>query len=126
MADLLAGVVVGVVVFQTAILAPTVFKTLEAEPAGRLLRALFPRFFRLLAVLGAATLASLWLSGGGTGLRYLLAGLTVVLSIACAALVPATNRARDADDRAAFRRLHTASVVMTLAILLANLALPLV
>lgn len=126
MSGLLAGVVVGVVVFQTAILAPTVFKTLEPEAAGRLLRALFPRFFRLLAALGATTSLALWLSDDGTALRYLLAGLTVVLPTVCAALVPATNRARDADDRPGFRRLHTASVVMTLVVLLANLALPFV
>ena len=50
--SLLSGVAVGVILFQTAVIAPTVFKGLGAEHAGPFLRKVFPKFFMILMVLG--------------------------------------------------------------------------
>ena len=38
MTNYFAGIAVGVIILQTMIFAPTIFKTLEMEPAGKLLR----------------------------------------------------------------------------------------
>lgn len=59
MRDLCVGVVIGVII-QTVVFAPTIFTTVEAAPEGKLLRALFPKFLRLLILLGALTLLALW------------------------------------------------------------------
>lgn len=126
MVSLLAGVVVGIILFQTAALAPTIFRTLDPESAGLLLRALFPKFFRLLAALGVATVAVLWIQSPTSALRLALGGVIVVLPIICAAIIPATNRATDEGDTSRFRALHTASVVLTLLVLGAAAALPFV
>ena len=56
MPGFLAGITVGLIIMQTMVLAPTLFRTLEMGPAGTLLRALFPKFFLLLAALGLITL----------------------------------------------------------------------
>ena len=48
--------------------------------------------------------------------------LTLLLSLVCAMLVPATNRAADKDDSQAFNRLHRISVSLTVVVLVANLA----
>ena len=61
MQDFLAGITVGAIILQTAIFAPTIFTTIEAQPAGKLLRALFPKFFKLILVLGVAAVACLLL-----------------------------------------------------------------
>lgn len=121
-----SGVVVGVIVLQTAILAPTIFRSLEPGPAGTLLRAMFPKFFRLLAVLGVGSVVATALSAEPGVLRFAVGAMTVGLPVACAALVPATNRATDRGDSATFKKLHTLSVVMTLAVLGANIAMPFV
>ncbi|MEM8835945.1 MAG: DUF4149 domain-containing protein [Planctomycetota bacterium] len=126
MQNFISGVVVGVIVLQTAVLAPTIFKSLEAGPAGVLLRAMFPKFFRLLAVLGVGSLVAVALSSDPSAGQYAVGGLTVVLPVVCAMLVPATNRATDRGDSATFTKLHTLSVVMTLAVLGANIAMPFV
>ena len=124
MPNFFAGLVVGIILLQTAIFAPTIFTTIEAAPAGKLLRALFPKFFRLLIVLGVITLIALAVSGGGSPLQYIVAGLTVALPAVCAVLVPVTNRATDQGDKETFKRLHTLSVVLTMLVLLGNIALP--
>lgn len=113
-----------VIILQTMIFAPTIFKTLEMEPAGKLLRALFPKFFRLLALLGFITLVSLALEEDTCWVRYLLGALTLACPIICALLVPATNRATDAGDKTRFKVLHTVSVALTVIVLLSDIALP--
>ena len=42
--ELLSGVISGMILFQTAIVAPVVFTTLDAENASKFLRKIFPRF----------------------------------------------------------------------------------
>jgi len=126
MQNLLAGVVVGVIILQTMVFAPTIFTTLEAAPAGKLLRALFPKFFRLLIVLGAANLVALWFTDGASPLQYVMAGTTVVLPLTCALLVPATNRATDEGAKRRFKILHFISVALTVLVLGANIAIPFV
>ncbi len=124
MTNYFAGIAVGVIILQTMIFAPTIFKTLEMEPAGKLLRALFPKFFRLLALLGLITLVSLALEEDTCWVRYLLGALTLACPIICALLVPATNRATDAGDKTRFKVLHTVSVGLTVIVLLSDIALP--
>ena len=126
MSSYFAGIAVGVIILQTMIFAPTIFKTLEMEPAGRLLRALFPRFFRLLAVLGLIILGSLALREETSWAAYLLGAVTVACPIVCALLVPATNRATDAGETKRFKFLHTVSVLLTLVVLGSAIALPFV
>ena len=42
---LFSGLVVGIIVFHTAIIAPTVFRSLTLDDAGTFLRTVFPKFF---------------------------------------------------------------------------------
>ena len=121
-----AGITVGVIVLQTMIFAPTIFTTIEAAPAGKLLRALFPKFFKLLCVLGVASLISS-LTGEDPGIvRPVIAVATIVFPIVCIVIIPSTNRATDRGDKATFKKLHTLSVVLTLILLLGNIAVPFV
>ena len=118
--ELLSGVIAGMILFQTAIVAPVVFTTLDAENASKFLRKIFPRFFMVIFILGISALivSSVFLSIKG----IVIAAVTAISMIISYLVVPATNRARDEDRSAAFRRLHTLTVVLTLFTLLANLS----
>lgn len=120
---------VGAIVFQSAIVAPAVFVDLDADSARRFLRTLFPRFFKLGVVCGLLMgIAVVLLATNGSWaspLRVIAAatGIMLVLELASLWLVPRINAARDAgaaaEDR--FARLHRASVLMTVIILLLGL-----
>lgn len=120
---------VGAIVFQSAIVAPAVFVDLDADSARRFLRTLFPRFFKLGIVCGVlmGTAVLLLAANGGwsSPLRMIAAatGTMLVLELISLWLVPRINAARDAgavaEDR--FARLHRASVLMTVVILLLGL-----
>ena len=117
-AILLSGIAAGAILFQTSIIAPTVFKALNPPQAKVFLRTVFPKLFNMLAALGLIMLILFFL---GMGNVY-VALITITLSLICGMLVPATNKARDEGNVQMFRNLHTVSVVLTMIVLLSNLS----
>lgn len=126
-----AGVWIGAIVFQSAVVAPAVFVDLDEGTARSFLRTLFPRFFRLGLVCGALMLAALLGFGTSAGwsttviLLALLATAMIILEAISLAMVPSINAARDAGQagHARFVRLHRISVLLTVAILLLGITI---
>lgn len=120
------GMIVGIIVLQTAIVAPTLFKNLDIKDFGKVIRALWPKFFVFLSVLGAATLVALFLEDAASTARYVIAGMTTLFAVVCYAIIPATNRATDEGNQKLFDILHKTSVYLTVIMLLINIAYPFV
>ena len=118
LAILLSGIAAGAILFHTAIIAPTVFKTLGPAEVKIFLRAVFPKLFNLLVFLGIIMLVLFFF---GMGSIY-VALTTTILPLVCGKLVPATNKARDEGNDIAFKRLHSISIVLTIVVLLSNLS----
>ena len=117
-----AGTWIGAIVFQSAVVAPTVFVDLDESAARVFLRRLFPRFFRLGLICGVLMLVGLALVGFDAPNALPIAALTAAMLILEAAslwMVPAINAARDAGaaGKARFDRLHRLSVLFTVVIL---------
>ena len=116
---LLSGLICGVILFQTAIIAPSIFKVLSPDNAGPFLRTIFPKLFMFVAVLSLVGFVLSFISSNTTGLIVFFGSLLFMLI--CYYIVPMTNRARDTGNDNAFKRLHTVSVVLTMIVLLSNL-----
>ncbi len=116
---LISGLICGVILFQTAIIAPSIFKVLSPDNAGPFLRTIFPKLFMFIAVLSGVGFVLSFISSNNTGLVVFFGSLLFMLI--CYYIVPMTNRARDAGNDNAFKRLHTVSVVLTMIVLLSNL-----
>ena len=116
---LISGLICGVILFQTAIIAPSVFKILKPENAGPFLRSIFPKLFMFVAFLSFAGLILSSISGTDISI-YVYAFSLIFMSI-CYYIVPMTNQARDSGDDKTFRNLHTISVVLTMLVLISNL-----
>ena len=116
---LLSGLICGVILFQTAIIAPSIFKVLSPDNAGPFLRTIFPKLFMFVAMLSLVGFVLSFISSNTTGLIVFFGSLLFMLICYC--IVPMTNRARDAGNDNAFKRLHTVSVVLTMLVLLSNL-----
>ncbi len=111
-----AASLLGSMVFFAVVVAPTVFRTLEVNDAGRFLRALFPRYYSWgLAVSGIGLLAAFWVGS------FYIASLVAVVALflyARQVLMPKINEARDAElegDMVAkrqFASLHRQSVIV--------------
>ena len=115
----LNGLVVGVILFQTAVIAPTVFRSLGPDQAGPFLRKVFPKFFVVLVVMGIAGAISALASDACYQLLICL--VTLSLGLLAYLLIPMTNKSRDEGNEKLFKKLHNASVLMTVLILVVNL-----
>lgn len=125
---MLSAGLLGAMLFFAGIVAPSVFRFLESETAGRFLRGLFPRYYLFgLAVsilaLALALHAFAFLSAG------VLAAVAAGFAIARFGLVPRIDAARDGeragdqDSAKRFKRLHRVSVLINLVQMLALAAL---
>ena len=121
---LFSGMSVGIILFQTTIIAPTVFGELGPDGAGPILRKVFPKFFIILATLGLLNIICAVISD--MHMQAYIGGATGVLAAIAYSLIPMTNKMRDEQNEKAFKRLHNISVLMTVTMLLINLASPFV
>ena len=120
---LISGISAGVILFQSFVVASSIFKVLPEDNAGILLRNLFPKFFQFLAALALAALTI----GLVYGLEFFplvfIQLANFIFFVICYSLIPATNRARDENNKKKFGILHTVSVLLTLLALIINLSL---
>lgn len=125
---------VGSILFLSFGVAPLIFKVLEPEPAGRFVRALFPRYYLWGAICGAIALPAVVcgplavpeLRGPMVGLRALLIIAGILIMFYCGnVLTPAINTARDAGapEQERFDRLHARSVNLNSVVLVMGLFL---
>ena len=116
---LISGLICGVILFQTAIIAPSIFKIFSSEDAGPFLRSIFPKLFMLVAALSLIALILSFVSS--IKLSLYVYSFTLIFMLICYQIVPITNKARDDGNSKKFNRLHTISVVLTILVLILNL-----
>ena len=112
----LAGLSAGMILFQAALIAPTIFKVFSEEQAGPFLRVIFPKLFLNVAILSLIGLI-ISIIGDRLFLQFLFFISLMLMSISYF-IIPATNKARDEGQDKKFRYLHTVSVTLTLLTLL--------
>ena len=117
-----AGIICGIILFQSSIIAPTVFRVLDLEDAGALLRKVFPRFFTLIMACSLLMLVLVVLSDSSDKSRFLLPVANLVFSGVSYLVIPATNRAKDDGEEKKFKALHSLTVTVTLLMLILNIS----
>ena len=120
---LFSGIIAGIIIFHTSVVAPLVFKKLEAPFISLFLRALFPKFFIMIFVLSLANFISSMIFGGGC-ISNMMHLASFILSFMCYLLIGVTNKATDNGDKKQFKLLHRISVFSTVIVLIINLIIP--
>ena len=119
---LFSGIIAGIIIFHTSVVAPLVFKKLEAPFISNLLRSLFPKFFIMIFTLSLTNfIMSIISKCCALNMLFLASSL---LALMCYLLIGITNKATDSGDKKKFVLLHRISVISTVIILLINLAVP--
>lgn len=101
----------GTIIFFSAVVAPTVFKSLDEKDAGVFLRAFFPKYYIFGIVLGVIAIIYLLFSPVHSHLLYSIIAMTV-LTILGRMSIPIINKARDTNNEQAFKKYHLISVMM--------------
>lgn len=104
----IVAAMIGIMVFFTIAVAPTVFKVLPAEWSSKYVRSFFPKYYAFLcfACIAASLLAN---SALISSITFICA---VLFAIAQFILTPAINKASDAKNKKRFGLLHGFSVVL--------------
>ena len=119
----ISGTICGIILLQTSVIAPSVFKYLDQSQTRDLLRAIFPKFFLFILILASLSLMVGILNNVKFDIQIIIDSLTVALSILCYILIPSTNEAKDKNNQKKFKFLHNVSVISTVIILITNLSL---
>ena len=120
---IISGIICGIILLQTSVIAPSIFKYSDQNQTRDLLRAIFPKFFLFILFLASLSLAIGILDSIKFDIKTIIASVTVVLSILCYIIIPSTNEAKDKNNQKKFKFLHNVSVISTVIILITNLSL---
>ena len=120
---IVSGIICGIILLQTSVIAPIIFRYLDQNQTRDLLRAIFPKFFLFILLLASLSLVIGILDSVKFDIQTIIASLTVVLSILCYIIIPSTNNAKDKNNQKKFKFLHNVSVISTVIILITNLSL---
>ena len=105
----LSVIIVTVLIYQSAIVAPAINIALPTDAAARMLRFIWPTFFALIGLLG--------LVGAILSKKHKVAAavnVATVFSMAtCYVLVPFINEARDSENLGVWKTLHAVTVALT-------------
>ena len=112
----------GVIIFFSAVVAPTVFKSLEEREAGVFLRAFFPKYYIFGILLGIVSGVILMFMPVNVDLTYAIIAMTL-LTVLGRMSIPIINNARDSGDEAGFKKYHLISVMMNVVTLIIGLVI---
>ena len=115
------GLISGFILFQTSIIAPSVFKNLDQKSIRVFLRDIFPKLFFSISVTGTISLIILLIFGAKLNIQYFISIFSIIGSLFCLLIIPATNNATDLGNKKLFSLLHRISVLTTIFILIINL-----
>ena len=119
---IVSGAICGIILLQTSVIAPSVFKYLDQNQTRDLLRAIFPKFFLFILFLGILSLIAGLINQIKIDGQIIIGTITVMLSLLCYFIIPATNEAKDKNNQKRFKLLHKVSVISTVIILVTNLS----
>ena len=119
---IISGAICGIILLQTSVIAPIVFKYLDQNQTRDLLRAIFPKFFLYIIFLGTLSLIVSLINQIKIDGQIIIGTITVMLSLLCYLIIPATNEAKDKNNQKRFKLLHKVSVISTVIILVTNLS----
>ena len=120
---ILSGVIIGIILYQSLLIAPSINKLLSAQDASIYLRYVWPKFF---IIIGAISLIS-WILilnfSPDQSTAKIISIISFILMVICYVLIPIMNSAKDSANDTLFIFLHATSMILTLVTLLINIFL---
>ena len=118
---LLSGIIIGMIMMQVSIVAPTIFRLIDMKDTGPFLRSVLPKLFITVIILSIISLLFIYFYGLNSRAPVIASLVTAVAMTTCYVMVPATNTAKDSGNENLFKKLHSASVLLTVIVLIVNL-----
>ena len=108
----LIAISLGTMLFFSFVIAPVIFKVLDAKNAGKFVRKIFPHYYLInLIVLSIAVLLLLYISSVNFNF-YITLIITILFAFSLFILMPLINKLKDNKEERKFKYSHTLSVII--------------
>ena len=116
----LSGVVSGIIIYQSLLIAPSVNKLLSNQDASLYLRYIWPKFFIIVGILSLLCFIFISIFNSNQSIAKILSILSAFLMLICYFAIPYMNQAKDSLNESLFFILHSGSIILTIITLLMN------
>ena len=108
----LIAISLGAMLFFSFVIAPVIFKVLDANNASKFVRKIFPHYYLInLVVLSIAVLLLLYISSINLDF-YITLIITILFAFSFFILMPLINKLKDNKEERKFKYSHTLSVII--------------
>ena len=108
----LIAISLGAMLFFSFVIAPVIFKVLDANNASKFVRKIFPHYYLInLVVLSIAVLLLLYISSINLDF-YITLIITILFAFSLFILMPLINKLKDDKEEIKFKYSHTLSVII--------------
>ena len=114
-----SGVIIGIILFQSILVAPAVNKIINTQDASIFLRYIWPKFFLIIAIIsfGALIINIIY---SNPNIFKILTLISFLLMLICFFLTPVINNAKDTLNDQLWSVLHLLTIILTLITLILN------
>ena len=120
---ILSGVIIGIILYQSLLIAPSINKLLSVQDASLYLRYVWPKFFIIIGVISLISWILILNFSPDQNIAKIISITSFILMVICYVLIPYMNSAKDSANHTFFIFLHATSMILTLATLLINIFL---
>ena len=114
-----SAIIVGITLFQSALVAPAINKLINDEDASVFLRYIWPKFFIIIAVISLVSFLILIINSNQNLFKY-ISFISFVLMLVCYLITPMINEAKDSLNDQLWTVLHLSTIILTFITLIIN------
>ena len=114
-----SSIIVGIILFQSALVAPAINKLINIEDASIFLRYIWPKFFLIIAVISLGSFIMIQINSQQVLFKY-LSFASFLLMLVCYLITPSINEAKDSLNDQLWTVLHLSTIILTLFTLILN------
>ena len=116
---IISSLIVGIILFQSALVAPAINRLINAEDASVFLRYIWPKFFLIIAILSLASFVVIAINSNQNLYKY-VSIVSFVLMLMCYLITPMINDAKDSLNDQLWTALHLSTIILTFITLIIN------
>ena len=117
---ILSGVIIGIILFQSILVAPAVNKIINSQDASIFLRYIWPKFFLIIALISLGALI-VNIFNSNPNIFKILTFISFLLMLICFFITPVINNAKDTLNDQLWSALHLLTIILTLITLILNI-----
>ena len=115
-----AGIIIGIILFQSLLVAPGINELISTKEASPFLRYIWPKFFILIGIISIISFIILFIKNKVQNLPKVFFIISFLLMLACYIITPFINEAKDTNNELLWSTLHLLTIFFTLITLTLN------